>query len=125
MYRAANQTGDVRRESTIGKKEKLTPSRRRRADTAACTVRSGERGGEQFLPPDVVSEIRGRKAEETADRWDLSVLVTGTAFLYLPGTSVSSARLFHNTRNFCDFCNAFAPVPGTSVRSPYPYPELV
>ena len=47
-------------------------------------------------------------------------------FLYLPGTSVSSVRPCHNTRNFCEFCNTSIPVPkasGSSVRLPYPYPE--
>ena len=54
---------------------------------------------------------------------------------YLPGTSVSWVRPCHNTRNFCEFCNSFlefcntsVPVRGTSassVRTPYPYPELL
>ena len=47
-------------------------------------------------------------------------------FLYPPGTSVSSVRPCHNTRNFCEFCNTSAPVPETSASSvilPYPYPE--
>ena len=35
----------------------------RKADTA-CTVRSGERGDEECLLPDAVSEIRCRRAEE-------------------------------------------------------------
>ena len=54
--------------------------------------------------------------------------------MYMLGTSVSSVRLFsvsyvrlcHNTRNFWKFCKTFVPVPGpsgSSVRSPYPYPE--
>ena len=41
---------------------------------------------------------------------------------------MSSVRLCHNTRNFCEFCNAFVPVAATAVspaRSPYPYPELL
>ena len=53
---------------------------------------------------------------------------TGTACLYLPGTSGSSVRLSHNTRNFWKFCNTFIPVPGTSgssVRQSYPYLELL
>ena len=53
---------------------------------------------------------------------------TGTACSYLPGTSVSSVRPCHNTRNFWKFCKTFIPVPGNSV-SPvghsYPYPELL
>ena len=51
---------------------------------------------------------------------------TGTAFLYLPGTCVSSVRPCHNTRNLCEFSNTSIPVPetsGSSVRLPYPYPE--
>ena len=43
-------------------------------------------------------------------------------FLYPPGTSVSSVRPCHNTRNFCEFCNTSIPVPetsGSSVRLPY------
>ena len=37
---------------------------------------------------------------------------TVTAFLYLPGTSVSSVRPCHNTRNFCEFCKTVAQYPG-------------
>ena len=53
---------------------------------------------------------------------------TGTAFSYLPGTSASSVCPCHTTRNFCEFCNFYVSVPGTSVsavRTPYPYPELL
>ena len=39
---------------------------------------------------------------------------TGTVFSYLPGTSVSSVRLYHNTPNFWKCCKTFIPVPGTS-----------
>ena len=51
---------------------------------------------------------------------------TGTTFVYLPGISVSSVRIPYRTRNFCGFCKTSIPVPGTSVSSvrlPYPYPE--
>ena len=53
---------------------------------------------------------------------------TGTTFIYLPGTSVSSVRLPYPYPNFCEFCKTSIPVPGTSVSSvrlPYPYPELL
>ena len=46
--------------------------------------------------------------------------------LYPPGSSLGSASLCHNTRNFWKFCNTSIPVPETSgsfVRLPYPYPE--
>ena len=46
--------------------------------------------------------------------------------MYAPGTSVSSVRPRHNTRNLCEFCNTSVPVPetsGSTVRLPYPYPE--
>ena len=48
--------------------------------------------------------------------------------LYPLGTSVSSVRLCHNIRNFCKFRRTSVTVPGTSVssvRSSYPYPELL
>ena len=48
--------------------------------------------------------------------------------LYPLGTSVSSVRLCHNTRNFWNFCKTSVRVPGTSVssvRSSYPYPEIL
>ena len=51
---------------------------------------------------------------------------TGKSSVYLPGTSVSSVRPCHNTRNFCEFRNTSIPVPETSgscARLPYPYPE--
>ena len=51
---------------------------------------------------------------------------TGTTFLYLPGTSVSSVRPCHNSRNFYEVCNTCIPVPepsGSYLRLPYPYPE--
>ena len=50
------------------------------------------------------------------------------AWLYLPGTHVSSVRPCHNTRNFWRFCKTFLPLPGTSVSSvgySYQYPELL
>ena len=40
---------------------------------------------------------------------------------------MSSVRPCHNTQNFCKFCNTFIPVPetsGSSVRLPYPDPEV-
>ena len=46
--------------------------------------------------------------------------------LYPLGTSMSSVWLCHNTWNIWKFCNTSIPVPetsGSSVRSPYPYPE--
>ena len=47
--------------------------------------------------------------------------------LYPPGTSMSSVRPCHNTRDFCEFCNTSIPVPETSRSSvrllSYPYPE--
>ena len=46
--------------------------------------------------------------------------------LYPPGTSVSSIRPCHNTRNFRKFCNTFIPVhetSGSSVRLLALYPE--
>ena len=45
-----------------------------------------------------------------------------------PGTSVSSVRLCHNTRNFWKFRKTFIPVPGTcgySVRLSYLYLEFL
>ena len=53
---------------------------------------------------------------------------TGTACLYMPGTSGSYVRPCHNTRKFWKFGKTFIPVPGTSgssVRLSYPYPELL
>ena len=41
---------------------------------------------------------------------------------------VSSVRPCHNTRNICEFCNTSVPYPEvsvSSVRSPYPNPELL
>ena len=71
---------------------------------------------------------------------------TGTTFVYLPGTSVSSLTFaypypellqvkrlctvgyvqkhtpgFTRTRNFCKFCTTFVPVPGTSSSSVRPW----
>ena len=46
------------------------------------------------------------------------------AFIPVPGTSVSSVRPYHNTRNLCYFCRTFIPVPELSVTSighSYPY----
>ena len=48
--------------------------------------------------------------------------------LYPLGTSVSSVRLCHNTRNFWKFRKTSVPVQwtsGGSVRSSYPYPEIL
>ena len=53
---------------------------------------------------------------------------TGTTFVYLPGTSVTSVRLPYRTRNFCELWATSIPVPGTSassVRHSYPYPKLL
>ena len=53
---------------------------------------------------------------------------TGTACLYLPGTSGSSVRPCHITRKFWQFCKTFIPVPGSygsSVRLSYLYQELL
>ena len=53
---------------------------------------------------------------------------SGTASLYLPGSSGSSVHPCHNTRKFWVFCKTFIPVPGTSGSSgrlSYPYPELL
>ena len=47
-------------------------------------------------------------------------------FYTVPGISLSSVRLCHNTWNFCGFCDISIPVPGasvSSVRLSYPYPE--
>ena len=40
---------------------------------------------------------------------------TGTTFVYLRGTSVSSARLHIPTRNFCEFWKTVAQYPGTGI----------
>ena len=48
--------------------------------------------------------------------------------LYPLITFVSSVRLCHSTRNFWKFCKTSVPVSGTSgssVRSSYPYPEVM
>ena len=61
-YRAANQTGAVRRESTSEKKD--DPVWPEKSRYCMYTVRSGEGGDEEWLLPDAVSERRCRRAEE-------------------------------------------------------------
>ena len=53
---------------------------------------------------------------------------TGAAFVYLPGTSVSSVRRLYRTRKFCEFCKTPVNVPVPSVRPvsciPEPWPPV-
>ena len=58
-----------------------------------------------LIPVPELLEIMYAGAAKTRD--------TGTAFLYLLGTSVSSVRPCHNTRKFWNFCKTFIPVPRT------------
>ena len=97
-----------------------------------------------YLPETSASSVRS--CHNTWNFWKLckaSIPVPGTSgssvrpephipgvrvhhVLYLPGTSVSSVCLCHNTRIFRKFCTTSIPVPetsGISVRPPYRYPE--
>ena len=49
-----------------------------------------------------------------------------TTFIPVAGTSVSTVRPCHNTRNFCEFCNISEPVPETSgsSKTPIPLPRI-